>query len=635
MAVNVSPSDPHPGSSSNNSSTSIDSSSSISSNSSGLVCSRWIGAPLAPLANSRGVDQSLARGVSRHSRPQQQQQQQQRPLSCLSTKTIPAALLLDHLRLLEWGAPRGLPALDEAPQAAARTAFSSSSSSSSSSKSSCSANKQQQQQQDEDSCSKMVGSEDGGPPQTLTGAVLSAAESSRGLRARGLNRRLVTAASLLETQKAKDSVSLLRDTEALDSDVRPPHVSLLSERLVDASIQLLTVVALCIFAVCAGLLVGAVVSRATLTPGMIFLKASRYGSSPFAQLLVPDTSSSAGTGGVSSDTTAVFRAQFLLSMPVNNMGAFIDSLTLYLELLYLPAEGLPDASTCFSASGPFDKSRSLIPNVQHPDPAAAAALLSRGRASYSTIKRHAVVSLMKGDTISPEGGGDTYSPPLLHILLPQVDTVMQRLLNYSVADGAIPPAVGPTLLLANLVPFVPGLSGLDAVSFYVGLNIPLQSGDNALRDALKADCQRRQRVYLQLRTPAVSATSMFFQQPRHPFIFGVVSVPCSVITFNPQKWPPETPPSFIAEVQTYELEIKTSIIVSAPAAKSAKGLVVRLSETHNEAYENSISSSITAAASVAWAAALTSSTYVVASVFGVVAMAAYTPLRTRVLGGSG
>ncbi|KAL8273125.1 hypothetical protein Esti_002883 [Eimeria stiedai] len=395
----------------------------------------------------------------------------------------------------------------------------------------------------------MLVSEEGVRPQTLTEAVLSAAETSRGLRARGVNSRLATAASLLETQKAKDSVLLLRDTEALDSDVRLPNVHLLSDRLVEASIQLLTVVALCIFAFCAGLLVGAVVSRATLTPGMVFLNASRYGSSPFALLLVPDTS--AGSQPISSETTAVFRAQFLLSMPVNNMGAFIESLSMYLELLYLPAGGLPAASTCFSASGPFSSSLSFIPSTQYPSPAAAAALLSRGRASYSTIKRQSVSSLSKGDTVIETEA----SSPLLHILLPRVDALMQKLLSYSAAATPQLPAVGPTLLLANLVPFVPGISGLDAVSLYVGLNLPLLSGDSALRDALKEDCHQRQRVYLQLRTPAVSGTSMFFQQARHPFLFGAFAVPCSVLTFSPQHWPPETPSSFVSEVNSYALEM--------------------------------------------------------------------------------
>ncbi|KAL8445688.1 hypothetical protein Emed_005452 [Eimeria media] len=469
---------------------------------------------------------------------------------------------------------------------------SSSKASSSNSKSSSEASSSSSKASSSSSSSK--NSSSSSRPQTLTGAVLSAAESSKGLRARGVTRRLVTAASLLETQKAKDSVTLLRDTEALDSDVRPPNVHLLSgttlsplspasihegfiisrarvllylpkaaaatatptaaaaataDRLVDASIHLLTVVALCIFAFCAGLLVGAVVSRATLTPGMVFLNASRYGSSPFAELLLPDTPT--GSKSFSPDTTAVFRAQFLVSLPVNNMGAFIESLSMYLELLYLPAGGLPDASQCFSPSDTFSSTVSFFPSEQYPSPAAAAALLSRARASYSTIKRQSVSSLLKGDN-SP---GANASLPLLHILLPRSDATMHELLSYTPADTAQSPAVGPTLLLANLVPFVPGISGLDAVSLYVGLNLPLEAEDSALLEALKKDCQDRKRVYLQLRTPAVSGTSMFFQQARHPFLFSAFPVPCSLLTLSPQQWPPETPPSFVAEVKTYDLEM--------------------------------------------------------------------------------
>ncbi|KAL8455273.1 hypothetical protein Emag_000857 [Eimeria magna] len=134
-----------------------------------------------------------------------------------------------------------------------------------------------------------------------------------------------------------------------------------------------------------------------------------------------------------------------------------------------------------------------------------------------------------------------------------MDAAMRSLLSYPGAAAPLSPAVGPTLLLANLVPFVPGISGLDAVSLYVGLNLPLQSEDLALREALKNDCQKRQRIYLQLRTPAVSGTSMFFQQARHPFLFSAFPVPCSVVSL--EQWPPDTPPSFLSEVKSYELEM--------------------------------------------------------------------------------
>ena len=90
------------------------------------------------------------------------------------------------------------------------------------------------------------------------------------------------------------------------------------ERVIEVCIQLLTIVALCALAVSAGVIVGSVMTRTTLTPGMLLLSVSPYGSSPPLQFIQLDI-----TGGpppVPTNTTAVFRAQFTVTMPLRSTG---------------------------------------------------------------------------------------------------------------------------------------------------------------------------------------------------------------------------------------------------------------------------------------------------------------------------
>ncbi|KAL8426484.1 hypothetical protein Efla_001786 [Eimeria flavescens] len=343
---------------------------------------------------------------------------------------------------------------------------------------------------------------------------------------------------------------------------------------------------------------------------MVFLEASCYGDSPFSEFLLPaePLDSSALSD---SDITAVFRAQFLLSMPVNNMGdlsplpllhmdcavssavsssvpwgltrsllaarsvlwvcvagppafrcllcctsltllspfpagAFVESFYMHLELLYIPATELPAAEVCFTSSSsvPFSPTLSFIPSEQYPPPAAATALLNRAREAHSIVKRQEVSSMPGGDVKTKEG-----TLPRLHILLPRMDAVMHQLLHYEQTAASQPPAVGPTLLLSNEVRFVPGLSGLDSVSLYVGVNLPLLAGDGPLQESLKKDCIEKHRVFLLLRVPAVAGTSMFFQLPRQPFRFAAFSLPCAHSYLPKSEWPPATPDSFAAEVE--------------------------------------------------------------------------------------
>ena len=235
-------------------------------------------------------------------------------------------------------------------------------------------------------------------------------------------------------------------------------------------------------------------------------------------------------------------------------GAFIESLALFLELLYLPGGALPPASQCFAATGAFSSLLSLQPNEQYPAPAAAAALLNRARENYSIIKNECIET----DVETGDGGDTSGTLQMMHIYLPHFDSQMQSLLVYDAAVAPSSPAVGPTLLVSNSVPFIPGLRvGLDTVSLYIGVNLPLQSEDGALRDAIKNDCEKRQEIYFQLRAPAVAARSMFLRLSQQPFAFGIFSVPCSIETRSPSAWPPETPESFIDNVSSYSLEMST------------------------------------------------------------------------------
>ena len=66
----------------------------------------------------------------------------------------------------------------------------------------------------------------GGPPVSLTGALLEAElQQKKGIK-RGVAKRLKTAASILDKQDARSSVALLKQMETLDSEIAPVAVQI-------------------------------------------------------------------------------------------------------------------------------------------------------------------------------------------------------------------------------------------------------------------------------------------------------------------------------------------------------------------------------------------------------------------------
>ncbi|XP_026194174.1 uncharacterized protein LOC34619098, partial [Cyclospora cayetanensis] len=340
-------------------------------------------------------------------------------------------------------------------------------------------------------------------------------------------------------------------------------------RLIEVCIQLLTIVALCAFAVSAGVIVGAVMTRSTLTPGMFLVSVTAFEKEPFAEFLSLDASGGASTTPTS--TTAVFRAQFVVTLALSNKisirsgvalcasGAFIESLGLFLELLYLPAGVMPTADNCYSETGAFSTELSLQPSEQYPSPTAAGDLVRRGRQNASLIKRAGVeTGVQDGDTDDSSGtqGDPASASRLVHVVLFRADKRLQQLLQYDANKAQSHPAVGPTQLILNSVPFIPGLRrGTDKVCLYVGINLPLEAADSALKESIKRDCEDRNRVFFQLRAPAASASSMFTRLWHKPFAFGLFSVPCTAQTVAAGDWPPKIRESFIRQKDAYVLEM--------------------------------------------------------------------------------
>lgn len=64
-------------------------------------------------------------------------------------------------------------------------------------------------------------------PETLVEAVDEANRDRKTVAPHSVAKRLRTAATLLDRQEARASVALLQDTEALDSEIRPPHVQVI------------------------------------------------------------------------------------------------------------------------------------------------------------------------------------------------------------------------------------------------------------------------------------------------------------------------------------------------------------------------------------------------------------------------
>ncbi|CDI78679.1 hypothetical protein, conserved, partial [Eimeria acervulina] len=269
--------------------------------------------------------------------------------------------------------------------------------------------------------------------------------------------------------------------------------------------------------------------------------------------------------------------------------AFIESLGLVLDLLYVPAVGLTASSTCFNASGSFSNLLSLQPSEQQPPPATATALLQRGRSNYSLIQRISVERyddwITGGDDptgdnptggggdptgADPNGGDPTRDPanglPLVHVVLPRFDSRLKALVEYdsaaaAAAAGVSFSGVGPTLLISNAVPFIAGLRvGVNVVSLYIGVNLPLETGDKALKEAIERDCKERQLLYFQLRAPVVSARSMLLQVSHQPFAYTTFAAPCTLKTAAAGQWPPETPETFITQREAYALESASLIM---------------------------------------------------------------------------
>lgn len=88
-----------------------------------------------------------------------------------------------------------------------------------------------------------------------------------------------------------------------------------AEVVVEVCIQLLTVLALCAFAVAAGVIVGSMLGRSTVTPGMVLLSVSSFDNLSPPELILPDPKNPTNT-----NTTAVLRAQFVVTAPVHNKG---------------------------------------------------------------------------------------------------------------------------------------------------------------------------------------------------------------------------------------------------------------------------------------------------------------------------
>lgn len=80
----------------------------------------------------------------------------------------------------------------------------------------------------------MVGEERECP--SLLAAVHEANEDRKKVSTWGIARRLETAATLLERQDARASIALIRDAEALDSDVQPLHVQIIPGRCLSLSL---------------------------------------------------------------------------------------------------------------------------------------------------------------------------------------------------------------------------------------------------------------------------------------------------------------------------------------------------------------------------------------------------------------
>lgn len=399
--------------------------------------------------------------------------------------------------------------------------------------------------------------------QRLSEVLLQVTADKKQTSSWGVSRRLKTAAALLERQTAKDSVALLREAETLDSVVKPLHRAVVPERLIELSIQLFTITALCAFSLAAGIIVGTVVSRTSLTLGMQLLTVTSVQNQPQSQLIVPD---SAGAPQEGTNTTAVFRARFIVTLPLRNMGALVESLGLFVEVLYIPSGGLPSAAECFSATNAFISQAPVDTENSYSTTQAAAELLGRGRENYTLVTRGSVHTDID---VWQDTDGVTFFPVQLSFL--RRDARMQALLGSSLAPAApgisAQQAVGVTSLAANSVPFIPGLKvGLDSVSLQVGLNLPLEAQDAPLKEAFTDDCTNRRKVFMMIRFPTVAVSSMFVRLSHQPFTTGIFTVACNLSTLSAKDWPPETPQSFIDNVEKYKVEMASLPLESEQAA---------------------------------------------------------------------
>lgn len=231
-------------------------------------------------------------------------------------------------------------------------------------------------------------------------------------------------------------------------------------------------------------------------------------------------------------------------------GALVESLGLFVEVIYVPAGSLPTAEQCFSATGAFNSQIGINPGNSYNSTAAAAEMLDRGRENYTLITRdsvHTDINLLE-DT-----NGVKFFPVQLRFF--KKDARMQKLLDHIPSGGNAQQAVGLTPLAANDVPFIPGLKvGLDSVSLQVGLNLPLEAQDASLQEEFTKDCKQK-RVFMMIKIPSVAVSSMFVRLSHEPITTGVFTVACEISTSNSKDWPPVTPESFIETVERYKVEM--------------------------------------------------------------------------------